>query len=660
MKAIILCGGKGTRLHPLTEDLPKPLVPFGNKPLLFRIIQQLINSNIHEIMLTLGHQKDQIKAAVQAENFNNCNLYFQEESTPLGTAGSVYNCREFINEDVFIISGDCVIEGDFKAFIEDFYQQNANVSIGASIQNDPTEFGCILVDSSHSVQGFIEKPMWDQVETDLVSTGIYIIKPEILDTIQKINKVPCDFAKDIFPEILNKNQKIHVYQFENYWCDIGTPEAYLKAAMHFGFNDDNKNILWKGVEIGENSIVRHCILGKNVKVGKNTILQNAFVGSNTIIEDNVCVVNAKVDGRMTLAKGTSVTGIVRRTGAPIIRKNLSGDTELLGDLSYEFIVKICNCISLFFEEASTVAIVSCSDNRAVAISTFIQAGLLACGREVRTGRNISLSAFRWMIRNGFCDGGIYVTHDRIRILNEKGNDLNQSQRRKLNGIYQKQETVPTAKQFYATEEIPNPEEYYYTELIKRFPATYRTLEYWGRSFTQEERTALIAKIIMEFYPDCPLFITKNTGLLAEKMAKEQDRYVVRCGNKIGDVQDEMEKLMHIPGVYEQYLMYTDDFALDLAASMYCARKKDISFIQSTKVYIQEIPISCKKDQCATLLRKLYEGGYLHHKENENVAACANDQATGLRIYVESFNEEYSRELSIQLKNKVQEIVDTLS
>ena len=669
MKAIILCGGKGTRLHPFTENLPKPLVPFGGEPLLFRIIRQLINSNIHDIMLTLGHRKDQIRKTVENEHFSNCTIYFSEEKAPLGTAGCILQCKEFISEETLIISGDCVFDGDYNDFIANFQKQTALVSIGASVQTDPTEFGCILLDSESNVQGFLEKPSWEQVRTDLVSTGIYLIKPEIIQLIASLEKENCDFAKDVFPEMLRRNKKIHVYTFQNYWCDVGTPEAYLNAATFLKQTDTLGSVYWEGVEVGTNSFVRKSVLGKNVKVGNNVIIQNAFIGSNTVIEDDVCIVNAKIDDGMTLAKGTSVSGILRRTGETTLYGNIAGDTELVGALSYDFLSKLARCISLFFDDTSTIAVVSKGGNQADANTTFIHAGLLAYGREVRLGHGISLPALRWMIRNGLCDGGVYITNNRIRLLNEKGNDLNRAQRRKLNGIYQKNESLLLSKQFYGTDAIQNPEEFYYTELIRRFPCPYRSLDYWGKNYTQEERNAYIAQIVLEFYPDAPIFMEQHHGLLAEKLAKEYDRYIVYCGSKIGDVQEEMEHFMHIPGVYEQYLMYTDDFALDLAASMYRANRKDFGLADSMKVYTQEQPIACKKNQCASLLRRLnqelyfdgntQEDGLTLRGENECVHIQADDNTGGVRLYVESFNEETSRELMVHWENQIHDLTKTL-
>lgn len=669
MKAIILCGGKGTRLHPFTDNLPKPLVPFGGEPLLFRIIDQLIESNIHDVMLTLGYRSEQIKNAVLSSKIKNCNITFSEESEPLGTAGSVLQCRNFITEDTLIISGDCVFEGNFIDFIHDHAKHHALVSIGASSQTDPTEFGCILVDKEQNVQAFIEKPSWEQIRTDLVSTGIYMIKPELLDTIISLGKENCDFAKDVFPKLLENDQKIHVYQFHNYWCDVGTPEAYLSASLHLGKCDDQGNVFWKDVQIGTNTIIQNSVIGNNVQIGNGVIVRNSFIGNETVIEENACVVQAKVDNKMTVAKGTAVTGIVRKTTDSSIMGSPTGDTELIGEISYSFITKLCQCISLFFEDAATIAVISNGGNQGKAIATFVQAGLLACGREVRIGHEITLPAVRWMIRNGLCDGGIYVTNNRIRILNSKGNDLNRSERRKFHGIYCKNDGTMVTRFLYGTETIQNPEEYYYAELIKRFPCAYRSLDYWGKSYTREEKNACIAKIVLKLYPDAPIFVSQHSGFLAEKIAKENNRYVVYCGSKIGDVQEEMEKLMHIPGVYEQYLMFTDDFALDLATSMYRCYEDNMLIDNCKKIYTDDTPVYCQKHHCAAILRKINEETSCNHaleedgitlrNEHECIHIQADEKKNGLHVYVESFNEEYSHELSVKWKNKILEIADSL-
>ncbi len=661
-----MAGGAGTRLRPLTEELPKPLVPFLGEPLLFRIIHQLIHAGIHEIIITVGYRGEQIKNAVHVHDFGpNCVIRFSEEDHPLGTAGCVFNCKEFITEDTLIISGDCVIDAELCGFIDDFNRQDGLVSIAASSVEDPREFGTLITDEQHYVRAFVEKPMWEQVCTDLVSTGIYIIKPEIIEIIASLGMTPCDFAKDVFPLLLEKGKKIRVYELKGFWCDVGSPESYLSACLRLSSSTENNNVFWQNVTVGVNSLIRNSVLCDQVCVGENVIIQNSFIGNQVVIEDHACVVNAKVDGHIRIARGTTITGSIQKSTEPSNNGNF-GDAELVGELSYDFLLKLCGCIAMFFEDAATIAVVCQRNNRASVIGVSVQAGLLACGREIKEGKGISLPAMRWMIRKGICDGGVYITDSRIKLLNGNGNDLNRSERRRFHGIYTKTKDIRPVKNYYCVESIQNPEEYYYSELIHRFPCAYRSLDYFGKKYTAEERNGLIAKIVLALYPDAPIFVPSHNGLIAEAYAQEQGRYVVHCGEKSGDVMEEMEKLMHIPGVYEEYLMYTDDFALDLAASMWKETVKEKQSADLKSVYTRSRVIACPRKQCAAILRQIGAEACCNGNSNENglvfrtpkgcMHICADGDRDNLNIYVESFNEEYGDELMGKWMNRISSLL----
>ncbi len=663
MKAIILAGGKGTRLRPLTEEIPKPLVPFLGEPLIVRIIRQLTDLGIHEITLTLGHRGDQIQAAVQTHTFDSaCHLHFSQEETPLGTAGSVLHCRDFVDEDTLIISGDCVIETDLQGFITSFYRQKSLVSILATAVADPREFGTILTDDQGYVRGFVEKPMWDQVRTDLVSTGIYLIKPALMSILAAFERMPLDFAHDVFPRMLTEHQPIHVHEMRGYWCDIGSPEAYLQAYRTVVGEHEDFTVQWQDVSVGQGSVVRGCVLCDGVRVGKNVILQNTFIGPYTVIEDHACVVNGFVDGHMRIAQGTALHGYITKSNQKQYERAPVGERDLVGDFTHAFISKLCGAIAMFFEVASTVAVVTQQHNKAVAVGKAMEAGLLTCGREIKVGSGISLPAMRWMIRKGLCDGGVYITEDAIRLLNHHGNDLSRSERRRFQGIYTKDAPLSPVRQFYGCETIQNPEEYYYVDLINRFPCAHRMLDYFGKQYTPAERNGLIAKIVLALYPEAPIFVAQHHGLLAEQSAKEADRYIVYCGDKIGDVMAEMEQFMHIPGVYEQYLMFADDFALELAL---CTLQDQQAMPELQPVYTHARGIHCPMHQCAHIIRRFSkseagensgENGLVFRYDRGNVHLAADEAHESIHLYVESFNEEYSQELLVDFVKKIESYI----
>ncbi len=661
MKAIILSGGKGTRLRPLTEDMPKPLVPFMGKPLLFRIIRQLNEANIYNIMLTLGHQGDQIKKAVLKEDFGeNCHIFFSQEDEPLGTAGSVLNCKEFITEETLIISGDCVIKEDLTAFIHHFTTINALVSIATTTQADPREFGTVIIDKNGHVTAFVEKPMWEQVRTDRVNTGIYLIRPELLNFIKDLNLKSCDFGKDVFPEMLRKGLSIQTYLINGYWCDVGSPESYLHAYQKMTNQDALSNVIWEDVFIDDSARIESSVLCKNVQVGKNVIIRNSFIGNNTVIEEGASVIGAKIDGHMRIAKDTVVTGVISKAPRKIGSVLTFGDAELVGTFSYAFLSKLCRVIALFYDETDSIGVVYENNPKAITVGTWIQAGMMASGREVRYQTGISLPAFRWMIREGICDGGIYVTENRIKLLNGHGNDLNIGERKKLHHLYESEPAEFTSQHFYGAYSLENPEEYYYSMLMKHFPVYNYDFSNMRADYPKEQKSVMITRYILENFPDAPIFVSQYSGYLSERLAKQNDRYIVYCGGKIGDMMDEMEKFMHIPGVYEQYLMYTDEFAFLLGVFSTNGREKN----QNDCIYTFQTEVPCKFCNSIHLLGKLCnrygvqnlsEEGLVQRDDHGNVHVTAEQDGSRLRLYVESFNEEFGKELLTEWEKKLKDM-----
>lgn len=661
MKAIILSGGKGTRLRPLTEDLPKPLVPFMGEPLIFRIIRQLNRANIFDVMLTLGYRGEQIKEAVSNEDFGeNCRIFFSQEETPLGTAGSVWHCRDFITEETLIISGDCVIEENLNAFIQFYSTVNAPVSIATTTQADPREFGTVITDKTGKVTAFIEKPIWEQVRTDQINTGIYLIRPEILTFIQELNKTPCDFGKDVFPEMLRRGIPIQTYLLNGYWCDIGSPESYLHAHQKMMKQDVSANVFWAHVSIDPTARIEGSVLCNNVQVGKNVVIRNSFIGSDTVVEDGVSVIGAKVDGHMRLSKDSVVTGIISKKPETAAAVLTFGDAELVGTFSYAFLSKLCRVIATFYDETDSIAVIYENNPKATTVGTWVQAGLMASGKEVRYRAGISLPAFRWMIREGICDGGIYITENRIKLLNRHGNDLNIQERKKLHHLYEADPGESVAPQFYSAYPLDNPEEYYYSMLMRRFPVFHYDFAEICTDYAREHKALLITRYILEHFPDAPIFVSQYSGYLSERLAKKHDRYIVYCGGKIGDMMEEMEQFMHIPGVYEQYLMYTDEFAfcLGVATAVKCTEDTE------SQVYTFQTEVPCKKCNSIHLLGKLCnqygvgnlcEEGWVQREEQGNVHVAADHDGSKLRLYVESFNEEYGRELMIAWEKRLKDI-----
>ena len=231
MKAVILAGGKGTRLYPVTRgDIPKPMVPLGGRPVLEWLILHLRACGITDICCTLQCLPEQIRDYFGDGSAFGVHMEYRQETKPLGTAGAVRNCRDFVGEEpFFVLSGDGVFDFDLRELMEKHRFHRSLVTMALSPLSAPLSYGLALTDRQGRVRGFIEKPVWERVVTDLVNTGIYVLTPAVLDEVPA--DTPFDFARDLFPRLLAAGQPLYGLPMEGYWRDIGEPESYYQANL---------------------------------------------------------------------------------------------------------------------------------------------------------------------------------------------------------------------------------------------------------------------------------------------------------------------------------------------------------------------------------------------------------------------------------------------
>lgn len=227
MKAILLVGGLGTRLQEISGGVPKPMMPLLGKPLLEHTIALLREHGFNDLCLTLHYRPEIIRQHFGDGHDFGVHIEYREETKPLGTAGAVKNCRDFVgDEDVLIMSGDSACDFDLSELAA---KHKGGVTIALSVHAEPLPYGLVLTDRSGAVTGFLEKPAWDHVVTDRVSTGIYILSPEVIDLIP--DGEAYDFAKDLFPRLLRMDIPMTGVVMDGYWCDIGTPRAYYQSNL---------------------------------------------------------------------------------------------------------------------------------------------------------------------------------------------------------------------------------------------------------------------------------------------------------------------------------------------------------------------------------------------------------------------------------------------
>lgn len=347
MKAVIMAGGEGSRLRPLTCDLPKPLVPIMNVPIMEHIINLLKSFNITNIGVTLMYFPQKIKDCFGTGASLGVNLTYYTEEIPLGTAGSVKNAEGFLDDTFVVISGDSLTNMNLLKAIKYHKEKKAKVTIILSKVSVPLEYGVVITDKDGMVTDFLEKPSWGEVFSDTVNTGTYIIEPEVLNYIPKDKKF--DFSKDLFPILLSKNEPIYGYVTTDYWCDIGDLDAYLQAhydimqgKININFNCANKNqsiqnsigtIIDASAEISP-----QCIIGGNCRIGKNVKISGpCVIGSNNIIQDDVSIKRSVIWDNNFIETSTQIRGAILcnkvtvKHGASIFENAVIGDNCVIND-----------------------------------------------------------------------------------------------------------------------------------------------------------------------------------------------------------------------------------------------------------------------------------------------------------------------------------------
>lgn len=294
MRAVLMAGGSGTRLRPLTCDLPKPMVPVLNRPIAEHIINLLKRHNITEIIATLHYLPDVMRDYFQdGSEFGVQMTYAVEEDQPLGTAGCVKNVAELLDETFLVISGDSITDFDLTAAIQFHKQKQSKATIVLTSVTNPIEFGVVIIDENQRIKRFLEKPSSSEIFSDTVNTGTYILEPDILEYLPFNQET--DFSKDLFPLLLEKGEPMYGYVAEGYWCDVGHLDAYREAQYAALYQRVKLDIDYTerspGLWVGQNThidpaahIETPALIGHNCRIGAR-----AQLTSGTVIGDNVIV-----------------------------------------------------------------------------------------------------------------------------------------------------------------------------------------------------------------------------------------------------------------------------------------------------------------------------------------------------------------------------------
>lgn len=475
MKAVIMAGGEGTRLRPLTCNLPKPMVPILNRPMMEHILNLLKRHGFTDIASTLWYLPEHVERYFQNGDAFGVNMEYFVEREPLGTAGSVKNAVQFLQDTFIVMSGDALTDIDLTSAVEFHKKQGSMATLVLTRVPNPLSYGVVLVDESGKITQFLEKPSWSQVFSDTVNTGIYILEPEVLDLIKLGQKV--DFSQDVFPELLRRGAPLYGYVAPGYWSDIGNLEVYSKAQVdslngavklelpanrkeNILFEEDvyihpdaqisgpvylgknckidagaviepytvigshcqvdaraniKRSLLWSGVRIGAGSQLRSCICSNNVQVERNIqIYEGAVLGERVKVGAfSMIGADTKIWPQKIIPSGTTLKKslIWGSQSRPSLFTKHGISGDSRGDLTLETIIQVGLSYAAFLGTDKSILVTSDYSNLGDLVKTALIVGLRAGGLDVYDGGAVTGRVTRFSVQKLALDGALHCMQD---------------------------------------------------------------------------------------------------------------------------------------------------------------------------------------------------------------------------------------------------------
>jgi mannose-1-phosphate guanylyltransferase/phosphomannomutase len=336
-----MAGGEGTRLRPLTANQPKPMLPMANRPMAEHVVNLLRRHGFEDIVVTVAFLANHIRTYFGDGSEFGVRMVYATEETPLGTAGSVLNARQELDERFLVISGDVLTDIDLSELIAFHEKQGSVATLALKAMENPLEFGIVITDADGRVERFLEKPGWGDVFSDTINTGIYVLEPEVFNWID--GGRPVDFSGEVFPSMLSAERPLFGFVAGGYWEDVGTLEAYLSA--HTDILDGRVDVdvpgfpLRPGVWIGEGAeihpsatVIGPAVIGDNCRIGPETeIGAHTVLGANVRVGDNALIERSVIHDNSYLAPGVTARGAVISRSCDIRQGAHLEEGVVLGD-----------------------------------------------------------------------------------------------------------------------------------------------------------------------------------------------------------------------------------------------------------------------------------------------------------------------------------------
>ena len=341
MKAVILVGGRATRLLPLTCNTPKSMVPVQNKPFMEYVIGHLGRHQIGEIIMALSHLSEPIMDYFQHGHKFGCRISYALEDEPLGTAGAIKNALDCPDGPFLVLNGDIFNDLDLTAMIRFHQERKAKATIALTPVANPSAYGLVETDPQGRVTRFLEKPSPEQITTNMINAGTYVLEPEVLDYIPA--KTNVSIERRVFPELVASGQPVYGYPSSSYWIDIGTPAKYLKLNQDLlGENNastagnseapissgtdchidqtahlEGPVVIGNGCQIRPRAVIHGpavighgCIIKEDARVEESIIWQNTEIGTGAKLKKSIVANNCRLDSRSMLEESVLGDNVV--------------------------------------------------------------------------------------------------------------------------------------------------------------------------------------------------------------------------------------------------------------------------------------------------------------------------------------------------------------
>jgi mannose-1-phosphate guanylyltransferase len=332
MQALILVGGEATRLRPLTCNMPKAMVPVLNKPFLEHMISYLGRHQVKDIVLAQGHLPKPMEDHFRDGSRFDTKLTYALEAKPMNTAGAVKNAEKFLQGRFYVLNGDIFTDLDMSAMLKFHLERKAKVTIALTPVDNPTAYGLIETDSNGRIKRFLEKPSWDQVTTNMINAGTYILEPEILNDIPP--QTNYSFERELFPKLLARNEPVYAFPSSSYWIDIGTPDKYLQVhsdllsgkvrgyessaqlqgkvligegcSIGAGAKITGPAVLGPGTIVAEEAVIQECVIWQNTKIGRKVNLNQCLIANGCTFEEGSAAENSVIGDHITITRNTKL------------------------------------------------------------------------------------------------------------------------------------------------------------------------------------------------------------------------------------------------------------------------------------------------------------------------------------------------------------------